>query len=369
VPVYEFGRRAEGNKPFYTMRFVRGQTLRQVVAEFHRRGECAEEPLERLRLLHAFVSICNAISFAHSRGVIHRDLKPENVILGGFGEVLVLDWGLARTMNQPTPDVSVVRVSDSIEVQATLSGHILGTPAYMSPEQAAGNIDQIEHRTDVYGLGAILFEVLAGRPPHMGGNSATLLKRIIQEPTPRAHAVVPSTPPALDAVCAHAMEKNPAQRYTSAKDLARDIERYLADEPVSVYREPVSVRAGRFVRRHRTAVSVATATLFFLTAGAVVGLFLWQSARDKRRAEPSQPEKRNRFRRVAGHERSEAGALQNRRQLAWPAERAGGCRECASSRHAATDRHRNRARGPRRRFLSTGRSRRTERILRIRRSG
>jgi hypothetical protein len=241
--------------------------------------------LERLRLLHAVVSICNAISFAHSRGVIHRDLKPENVILGGFGEVLVLDWGLARTMSQETPEVSGVRVSDSIEVQATLSGHILGTPAYMSPEQAEGNIDQIDHRTDVYGLGAILFEVLAGQPPHTGGNSATLLKRIIQEPTPRARAVVPNTPPALDAVCAHAMEKDPARRYSSAADLAQDIERYLADEPVSVYREPRSVRVGRFVRRHRTAVSVATATLFFLTAGAIVGLFLWQSARNKRRAE------------------------------------------------------------------------------------
>jgi eukaryotic-like serine/threonine-protein kinase len=286
VPVYEFGRHADGHKPFYTMRFVRGQTLRQVVAEFHRRrGEGSDEPLERLRLLHALVSICNAISFAHSRGVVHRDLKPENVILGGFGEVLVLDWGLARTTAESKPGAQGIQLTDSVEVQATLTGHILGTPAYMSPEQAEGRIDLIDHRTDVYGLGAILFEILTGRAPHVGDDSATMLKRIIQEPTPRARDVAPSVPPALDAICAHAMEKNPTHRYPSSADLAHDVERYLADEPVSVYREPRSIRAARFVRRHRTMVSVATAAMLFLTIGAVVGLFLWQAARDKRRAD------------------------------------------------------------------------------------
>ena len=286
VPVYEFGSAAAGSKPFYTMRFVRGQTLRHVAAEFHRRRAVgADEPLERRRLLQAFVSICNAISFAHSRGVIHRDLKPENVILGSFGEVLVLDWGLAKATGQPDPAAPAVHITDSAEVQATLCGHIIGTPAYMAPEQAEGNIDKIDRRTDVYGLGAVLFEILTGRAPHVGGGSATLLKRIVREPTPRIRDIAPAAPRALDAVCARAMAKDPAERYASAANLARDVERYLADEPVSVYREPASVRAGRFVRKHRTAVAVATAAVLFLAISSVVGLFLWQSARDKRRAE------------------------------------------------------------------------------------
>ena len=174
VPVYELGERPDGNQPFYTMRFIRGRTLRREVAAYHqRRGAGFDEPLIGRRLLQAFVSICQAIAFAHSRGVIHRDLKPENIILGSFGEVLVLDWGLAKLRGQ-SESVDVA-VGPEIRSDETSAGQVLGTPAYMAPEQAAGQIAEIDERTDIYGLGAILFEILAGRPPHQGGDTTDLL--------------------------------------------------------------------------------------------------------------------------------------------------------------------------------------------------
>ena len=280
VPVYELGRHPDDNQPFYTMRFVRGLTLRAAVVEFHaQRRTHQEDPLQWLRLLQAFVSVCNAVSYAHSRGVVHRDLKPDNVVLGGFGEVLVLDWGLAKTGDQPEPASASVEVAGSAGSQATVAGHILGTPAYMSPEQAAGDIDRIDARTDVYGLGAILFELLTGRPPHLPDKPVDVLDQIIKGPTPRASAVEPTTPPALSAICAHAMAKEPTERYASAVAFARDVECFLADEPVSVYREPLTARVARFVRRHRTGVAVSTAVALMLIIGSTVGLFVWHGRR------------------------------------------------------------------------------------------
>src|SRR5207302_9569509 len=164
VPVYELAHRPEDNQPFYCMRFVRGQTLRDAIAAYHKRvKEAQAEPLEVRRLLGAFVNVCQAIGYAHARGVIHRDLKPENVILGAFGEVIVLDWGLARLIDQPNGDETIpVTLSPDSQNEATQAGRQLGTPAYMAPEQAEGRLDLIDARTDIYGLGTILFEILAG---------------------------------------------------------------------------------------------------------------------------------------------------------------------------------------------------------------
>ena len=191
VPVYELARGQDG-QAFYTMRFVRGRTLRRAIAEYHQhRDERKADPLEQPKLLQAFISVCQAIGYAHSRGVIHRDLKPENVIMGGFGEVLVLDWGLAKMIDRPdeAKDLPSLSVTDEAKTDATHTGQHLGTPAYMAPEQADGRLDLIDGRTDIYGLGSILFEILTGRPPHQGQANVELLKKIAGANTPRARSV------------------------------------------------------------------------------------------------------------------------------------------------------------------------------------
>ncbi len=151
VPVHELVRAEEGRQPFYTMRFVKGRTLSEAIQEYHRRTALGQAgTLEFRSLLGAFLGVCNAIAYAHSRGVIHRDLKPQNVVLGDYGEVIVLDWGLAKLVERPeetlTPAVALVPDADRGE---TVQGQVMGTPAYMSPEQAEGRWDSVDRRTDI----------------------------------------------------------------------------------------------------------------------------------------------------------------------------------------------------------------------------
>jgi tRNA A-37 threonylcarbamoyl transferase component Bud32 len=287
VPVYELGRGEEGQPPFYTMRLVRGQTLREAIAEYHKRRQAgAEDPLARPKLLQAFVSVCQALNYAHSHGVIHRDLKPDNVILGRFGEVVVLDWGLAKVVDQAEENATRIGTDDEARPGLTQAGQALGTPAYMAPEQAEGRLDLIDRRTDIYGLGAILFEILTGRAPHRGPGTAELLRRIAQGPTPLARSAEPSAPPALEAVCARAMARAPADRYDSAAALAEDVQRWLADEPVSAYREPLRVRLGRKLRRYRSVVAGAAVVL--LSVATVASVLAWRIYREKNRAEAAE---------------------------------------------------------------------------------
>ena len=275
VPVYELSRRPQDNQPFYTMRFVRGQTLRHAIEEYHRKlreDQCGA--LELPRLLQAFVSVCNAIAYAHSRGVIHRDLKPDNVVLGGFGEVIVLDWGLAKLVDRDDDELAAVGLSDAAGANLTMAGRVMGTPAYMAPEQAEGRVDLIDARTDVYGLGAILFEILAGRPPHDGQNTAELLARIISGDTPRVRSVNGSAPAALDAICAKAMHRERRDRYERASLLADDVHRWLADEPVSAVQETPVQRLSRWARRNRTWTRAAAAALCVVAVISVVAASL-----------------------------------------------------------------------------------------------
>jgi tetratricopeptide (TPR) repeat protein/tRNA A-37 threonylcarbamoyl transferase component Bud32 len=300
VPVYELACWPQNEQPFYTMRLVGGQTMRAIIAAYHeRRREGKTDPLELRRLLGAFVSVCQALGYAHSRGVIHRDLKPENVVLGAFGEVIVLDWGLAKMLGHPD-DLAGPRVALSAQAQTdeTLAGQILGTPAYMAPEQAEGQLDQLDARTDIYGLGAILFEILTGQPPHAGPDLATLLTKISEGPTPRPRATAPGVPAALDAVCAKAMARQRDQRYPTAVALAEDVQRWLADEPVSAYREPLPARLGRWARRHKSSVTGVAALL--LTAVVALTISTVLVGREKARTEAALAETR------AAQEKAEA---------------------------------------------------------------
>ncbi len=257
VPVYELTRRKEDNQPFYTMKFVRGETLSDAICAYHehRRAGTADR-LELPRLLQSFIAVCNAIAYAHSRGVIHRDLKPENVVLGGFGEVIVLDWGLAKVSGLTDPASQSLGISDDAQSNATIAGARIGTPGYMSPEQAQGRIDLVDARSDIYGLGAILFAILTGRAPHRGNDITELLDRIVSGKTPRTRSALSSIPRALDTICAKAMAKSPAARYVTAPALSDDIERWLADEPVLAHRESVASRVRRSLRKNPILVAM-----------------------------------------------------------------------------------------------------------------
>jgi tetratricopeptide (TPR) repeat protein len=286
VPVYELVR--DGEAPAYAMRMVRGRTLGEALKEYHRRRLAGEAgPLDLRSLLTAFVSVCNAVGYAHSRGVLHRDLKPANVVLGDFGEVVVLDWGLARLMGHAGPEEATALAPVSLEPGSrdeTAQGQVLGTPAYMAPEQAEGRVDLLGPATDVYGLGAVLYEVLTGTPPFTGQRDE-LVRRVARLEPERPRQLVPEVPKALEAVCLKALAKKPADRYATAGEVAREVERWLADEPVAAYREPLRVRAGRWVRRHQalTAASAAGVLVALLLGGA--GALWAEGQRGQRQAE------------------------------------------------------------------------------------
>jgi serine/threonine-protein kinase len=275
VPIYEVGRRPEDRQPFYTMRFVRGRTLAEATGAYHtRRARGEAGPLELRELLGAFVGVCNAVAYAHSRGVLHRDLKPQNVVLGDFGEVIVLDWGLARLLGQPDGEAeeAPVPIVAGGESDATVQGQVLGTPAYMAPEQAEGRLDQLGPATDVYGLGAILYEVLTGRPPFAGSETTAVLRRLIHEAPARPRELAAGTPRALEAVCLKALAKQPARRYGTARELADEVQHWLAGEPVAACPEPWPARLARWGRRHRPLVAAALALLLTAVAALAVGV-------------------------------------------------------------------------------------------------
>ncbi len=231
-----------------------GRNLRETIDAWNAQGRPAHEFRE---LLTRFIDVCNALAYAHSRGVIHRDLKPENVMLGEFGETLVVDWGLAKVVGTgPSagrdPGVATVRVSrEELEHDtATRVGDFNGTVQYVSPEQASGLVDELSPATDIYSLGAILYVILTGHPLRAGDSW-----REICDAAKDGRVVAPSiaradVPRALEAVCLKAVSKSPAQRYASAKDLASDVSSWLADESVTAFREPFTARVKRWVRRH-----------------------------------------------------------------------------------------------------------------------
>ena len=176
VPVYGMGTDGSG-RPYYAMRFIKGESLKDAIARF--RGVAASDGLELRRLLRRFLDVCNAVDYAHSRGVIHRDLKPSNIILGRHGETLVVDWGLAKAVGRADPSAGEQTVAPASNgVSETLPGCMLGTPAYMSPEQARGELDRLGVRSDVYSLGAMLYCILTGKPPFENEDVAAVSRAV-----------------------------------------------------------------------------------------------------------------------------------------------------------------------------------------------
>jgi tetratricopeptide (TPR) repeat protein len=269
IPIYDAGTLEDG-EPFFVMRLVKGESL-------DRSATAARTLEDRLRLLPAVIGVVDAVAYAHGEGVVHRDLKPQNVLVGPFGEVVVLDWGLARELDA-APDLGgdgagvsgdEVEGSRGDAAVATRIGEVLGTLAYMAPEQAEGRV--ADARSDVYGLGAILYHVLTGAPPHAGRAESLSSGAARHAPRPLAGRV-PDAPPDLVAIVERAMAADPEARYASAQQLAEDLKRWQAGRLVEAHRYTPGELLRRFVRRYRAPLLVAVASLVVLATLGGLGL-------------------------------------------------------------------------------------------------
>lgn len=357
IPIYDVGFQENGT-PYYAMKLVRGGNMEVAIEAMHKLPSGSpERQLAFNRLLRQFIAVCQAVGFAHDKGVLHRDLKPLNVMLGEFGETLVLDWGLAKLvdligeqmissdrssrttpngepfvddgesevatiMTDPSTNTGATREPDSrfphnspdLEAtqavtarwpaeknpgppksgprnagnntfnattatatgqrriqtgmrsagSATIMGQVMGTPAYMSPEQALGQIDELDSRTDIYSLGGILYKLLSNQQPVGRGRVQEVLDKVILGLIPPPRTIDPTIPKPLEAICLKAMSKDKMARYPKALDVAADVEAWLADQPVSAYPDRWHTRLRRWSKRHRTLVVSSTATIVVL---------------------------------------------------------------------------------------------------------
>jgi eukaryotic-like serine/threonine-protein kinase len=286
VPVYAMGE-CESGRSFYAMRFIDGKDLRAAANEFHKRKSvwsATERKLRLFELLRHLASACRTVAYAHNRGVLHRDIKPENIMLGRFGETLVVDWGLvhfvargerAKASGEKTLMPSAMHDSN------LSSNSAAGTIGYLSPEQTPNSGMEIGPASDIYSLGASLYRILVGAAPfhHQQGQAVWEQIRTGDFPTPRL--IDSAIPRDLEAICMKAMSERPEERYHSPLDLAEDIERWIADEPVSARPPDKMETVSRFARRHRTgAIAVGTAVVSVLTAIIAITLILTDKRAD-----------------------------------------------------------------------------------------
>ena len=274
VPVHDLGVGSDG-KVFYTMKFIHGKTLKDVLSQIRDGDSTSIKAFRLSRLLTIFTRVCDAIEFAHSKGVIHRDLKPENIMIGDYGEVLVVDWGLAKVLETESDSVA----SNSYRVHlgtpqliesetfdctdgSTIDGTVMGTPAYMSPEQACGDIRQLDERTDIYALGATLYNMLTLHPPVQANDLHTLLRKVQQGEIDaisryETEGPVGKIPSALQLVCMKALSRRAHERYSTVAELRQEIESYLAGFATRVESAGPLRQLILFIQRHK-AVSAAT---------------------------------------------------------------------------------------------------------------
>lgn len=258
----------ETQRPFYTMRFIRGETFDLAIHRYHNpltKQSSSERSLEFRALIARFISVCNTLAYAHNCGIVHRDIKPENIMLGRYAETLVVDWGLALAVDRDETakrSGEVTLMPSSGSQAGGSSGGPAGTPAYMAPEQAR-DCDHVNRHADIYSLGVMLYKILCGTLPFKDAHSPLQMMELLQKGKfPLPSEIDPKIPKAIEAICLKAMSTQPVDRYDTALDLAADLEHWLADEPVSVYREPRLTSIIRWVKNHQH--------IAFVIAGAVL---------------------------------------------------------------------------------------------------
>lgn len=245
VPIHDYGVLPDG-RAFYVMKYVQGVTLEEFIVQNHNQAD----------LLRIFQKVCDAISFAHSRGIVHRDLKPANVMIGEFGEVLVMDWGIAAVLDKKSTEVAVSMPTSTTDSETTAHGTILGTPAYMSPEQARGDIVLIDHRTDIYSLGAILHFLLTGKSPFSGDSAESIRLAVISGQFIAPRQINRSVSKELNAICLTAMSLDPDSRYQTGSELSQEITSFIDHLPVSAYKENLFEKVARWITRNKVIVLI-----------------------------------------------------------------------------------------------------------------
>jgi serine/threonine protein kinase/formylglycine-generating enzyme required for sulfatase activity len=287
VPVHDMGFEPDG-QVYFTMRYVRGDTF----ADALDKARAGNDGWNRTRAVSTLLRVCETMAFAHGKDVIHRDLKPSNIMVGRYGETYVMDWGLARKLGKP--DLRDLRIrppqahSTDVVTDArrpenaglfTVDGHALGTPTYMSPEQARGEIDRLGKPTDIYALGAILYEILAGHPPYaepgVRAPAETICRWVIDGPPAKLHTRAPDAPAELVAICERAMARDPDRRYPSVDGMADDLRAFLEHRVVKAYRTGPITELTKWVGRNRLAAAIAAALGLSLTLGGT--LVVWST--------------------------------------------------------------------------------------------
>jgi len=291
VPVHDLGVDRHG-QVFFTMKRVTGEDLRHVLA----RQRSGEPGVSRLWVVGLLLSACEALESAHDRGVIHRDLKPANIMVGAYGETYVMDWGLARVLSSPASESRLSGLANATsgwtvererQEPVTLDGDVLGTPAYMSPEQARGRLSDLGPHSDVYALGAILYELLAGHAPYTepGAPAAphAVLGRVLAGPPPALAERAPEAPAELSAICEKAMAREIPERYRGMAELAGDLRAYLEHRVVSAYESGPVAELRKWIGRHRLLFATAAAAVLFISV--LTGWFLVGQKEQEREAE------------------------------------------------------------------------------------
>ncbi len=269
VPVYDAGY-LEGGDPFYAMEKVRGVTFSKVMRD--RSGAEIGSRSSLLHLVDLFAQVCRTMAYAHDSGVIHRDLKPANVMVDEYGSVYVMDWGLAKRL--------VDEDSGQEDTEQTRAGVVMGTPKYMSPEQAQGLAEAADRRTDVFALGVMLYEILTGIQPFIGRNLKEVIDDVVHHHPKPPVVLNPAAGRELSAICMKALEKSLRERYRSAKEMAEDIRRAREFLPVSVLKPRLVDRIGGWARRHRATASIlGTLLAVGLLVAGIIGFETWKEHR------------------------------------------------------------------------------------------